>query len=172
MAVEVYPVKREKDVRADERRKVIAELTSDRARMAAIDALATLRPGPPNHPDPDHQTMSWQQDADAILRAIGSLLAPEGEGEAVSPPANSPQTPAVSPSSEPARAGEWHVVQRREGEEDIPFVVAIAGRLLARVEARALNREPHDQGVTFVAREREVGPWVDVPAHEEGSTHG
>lgn len=82
---------------------------------------------------------------------------------------------AASPSSEPARV-EWEVVKRYDGpEEDVPFVTHIISRAMARVEARALNREPHEQGTVFVAREREVGPWRDVappPAHVEGSTHG
>ena len=102
---------REKDIRADERRKVIAELRGPHARDTIFAALCAEYRGAP----------CWTQ-VEATQAALASLLAPEGEGTSDS--STSSEVPKSEAAVKAARltlhrdelirrlAGELHAISR------------------------------------------------------------
>ena len=200
MAVEVYPVKLEKDIRDDERRKVIAELTSERLCNYILDELVVEAGDRRGYTSDKVPFANWNMRA-ALRRALAraSLLDPEGEGDQRNDkdlPADSAADKSAirlaAPSSERARAGD------PEGEpalDELRAEVAAAQieirRMLAGFDLNmgALREQLEDRGhrpiVVSIALNGMLSDGGELEAdgdlvlslrpalaHEERSAHG
>jgi hypothetical protein len=143
-------------IRTDERRKVIAELTTNalciNKAVDAIDAYVPFTPG-------NHAAL-----AEAFCVAVeeaASLLAPEGERTSDSSTSSEAPKSEASPSPEHARAGDDWSERAERGVREGTAVLLRMDPNLSEERARTMAWNVLSSSL----------PWIRS-AHEEGSIHG